>query len=907
MTNIELIQQLRQFIEDNNLVEPNTTLDELEERIGKLVDLSEIDSPIIQQTNHPHSVGIQAYVEKGASANFGLNLNIPDSITRDEFFSAIKAILESILSTEIPPNNVPRSGVAKFIGRELELEQLHTQLQQGMVSVWAVEGMGGVGKTELAIQYTKQYASVYKGGFCWLFAREFNIGTQIVGFAQAQLSLKIPGGLELTDQVSFCYRNWREGEVLLVLDDVVNYSRDVEPYLPPPAFSRFKILMTTRLKFGPPIQRISLNELSPEQSLELLTVLIGEDRVQQELDIAKKLCTWLEHLPLGIELVGRYLLGQTDLSLSTLLILLKDKAKKRELIKHYALKIDERRQPSTAKRGVEAAFDLSWDELDKNAQHLGMLLSLFAHVPISWSLVKYCGNFDGRRKFSFEEVEGDRTELLALHLLQLSQPKEQIYRLHSLIREFFRSKLESSSTSNDLRQAFVRSTSFALARISGKRTPEEIIESNPEIGDIEWVLFHCGELFELHLETGEYDQAAEVLTGINYRLSLSGDYQIIVERCQMLEGKITEPLWERSRLNYLGLAFERMGNYSSAIDCHEKMFASANECKSTKSMVAAKRNLGNCYYELKQIDNAIQCYQFANKLDEQQGDSKSFLCWGVCNHEQGKIKEAIQQYKKARRRAINEKDILRLGESLLNLCDSYRALNKLNIAIKYGKKAEEVLNKSQDLYGLGLNFHHLAAIFLDLEEYPQAIEYATQGINLGLKTKDSKLLNKTYSILACTYLFMGNNYLPKSQDNAKLATQYNYPANNYYVYLLLGLIAIQQGLQEQHNAGAEKAFAEALSQASNLLIYNQQDYEALYTKCLSLCGLSLCKNQDYIKDAISSYKQVFAVNRELPYYSHYERLFNILLRSDTKGDLIEISANIKSSHKINSKLKRLSS
>jgi hypothetical protein len=331
------------------------------------------------------------------------------------------------------------------------MERLHTQLQQGnLVSISAVEGMGGVGKTELAIQYTQQYVSSYEGGICWLFAREFNVGPQVVNFAQAQLNLKIPEGLELPDQVAFCWRNWSEGDVLLVLDDVVNYSRDVEPYLPPPAFSRFKVLMTTRLKFGPPIQSLSLDVLSSEQSLELLTVLIGEERVQRELDIAKTLCQWLENLPLGIELVGRYLLKRTDLSLSTLLFRLQKKAEKRQAIQHDALQRDEATGTSTARRGAEAAFELSWEELDGNTQHLGKLLSLFAPAPIPWHLAesveqKYCENSEEGKEFDVEEIEKARTKLLDFHLLQLSQQQEQIYRIHSLIREFFRSKLEGEA------------------------------------------------------------------------------------------------------------------------------------------------------------------------------------------------------------------------------------------------------------------------------------------------------------------------------------------------------------------------------------------------------------------------------------------------------------------------------
>ncbi len=407
-----------------------------------LVERLKSDDRLIQ-FNTGNALAFQTLVEDGGIANVGVHLHGFDEEKLEKVLEAFKKSLQPV---EVP-NNVPRSGVAKFIGREPELERLHAQLQQGnFVSISAVEGMGGVGKTELATQYTQKHASSYEGGICWLFARESNIGTQIVGFAKSQLNLKIPEGLELPNQVAFCWQNWRIGDILLILDDVVNYPHDVEPYLPPVAFTRFKVVMTTRQKFGPPIQSLPLGVLSPKQSLELLTVLIGENRVQQELEIAISLCNWLEDLPLGIELVGRYLQQRTDISLSTLLSRLHDKSRQRQAIKHAALNINEVNRTATGKKGAEAAFDLSWDELDDLSKHLGKLLSLFAAAPIPWYLAesverKYLEDLDDQ-EFDVEVMEEARTKLIKLHLIQLSQQSEQIYRLHSLIREFFRSKLD---------------------------------------------------------------------------------------------------------------------------------------------------------------------------------------------------------------------------------------------------------------------------------------------------------------------------------------------------------------------------------------------------------------------------------------------------------------------------------
>jgi hypothetical protein len=73
--------------------------------------------------------------------------------------------------------------------------------------------------------------------------------------------------------------------------------------------------MTTRSHFGSPVQEVQLDVLSEAEALELLRVLVQDDRVDQEIDRAKQLCKWLGYLPLGVELVGRYLAEDEDLSL----------------------------------------------------------------------------------------------------------------------------------------------------------------------------------------------------------------------------------------------------------------------------------------------------------------------------------------------------------------------------------------------------------------------------------------------------------------------------------------------------------------------------------------------------------------------------------------------------------------
>ncbi len=99
------------------------------------------------------------------SFDFGCNAinlkSIPESQTpqikiRDVSKSLIDSNLINTKSKKTSiPQNIFSSNTDNFVGRERELEHLHQQLQRNHeVVITAVEGMGGVGKTELAIQYS---------------------------------------------------------------------------------------------------------------------------------------------------------------------------------------------------------------------------------------------------------------------------------------------------------------------------------------------------------------------------------------------------------------------------------------------------------------------------------------------------------------------------------------------------------------------------------------------------------------------------------------------------------------------------------------------------------------------------------------------------------------------------------
>ncbi|MGI2909587.1 tetratricopeptide repeat protein, partial [Tolypothrix sp. VBCCA 56010] len=494
--------------------------------------------------------------------------------------------------------NIPKSSTDKFVGRARELERLHQQLQRNNeVVIAAVEGMGGVGKTELAIQYSLLHLQLhnYPGGICWLRAREEDMGVQIVQFARTDLSLQPPDDLELPERVRWCWQHWQQGDTLLVLDDVKNY-KDIKPYLPPQP-SQFKVLITTRLKLDL-AGSLFLSALQESDALLLLSQLIGEEKINQELAQAQELCQRLGYLPLALQLVGRYV-KKRKISLAEMLRRLESKG-----LGHPSLIVNENDPTWTldVKRGVAAAFELSWLELNEAAQQLGCLLSLFALAPIPWSLVE-----SAAKEQDSEALEDTRVELENLHLLV----GEDSYQLHQLIREFLRDK------QNNLPVADEQKYNYCAAMVE---VAQEIPET-PILQDITRLT-----PFIPHL--------AEVATVYQNWLS---DEDLIVP------------------FDGLGNFYKGQGAYAQALPWEEQCLLVAKERLGEEHphVASSYNNLALLYYSQGRYSEAEPLYQKALQLtqrllgEEHPHVASSYNNLALLYYSQGRYSEAEPLYQKA--------------------------------------------------------------------------------------------------------------------------------------------------------------------------------------------------------------------------------------------------------------------
>jgi tetratricopeptide (TPR) repeat protein len=276
-----------------------------------------------------------------------------------------------------PGSRVLLARNANFTGREEALRTLaHTLLhdpnspspQAGKGSgvgvalvTQAVQGMGGVGKTQLAVEFAHRYGRFFHGVH-WINAAEPETIEAEVAACGRAMGLQ-PWPETLPDQVGATLAAWqRGGPRLLILDNLEDVAT-ARAWLGRLSGGPLRVLLTARLADWPGdlgLAALRLETFSPPESRALLE---KTSEVSETSEVWDALAYRLGHLPLALDLAGRYL-----------------KRHPRKRVADYVEELDEvlahrsmRRwradlgNPTGHDLDLMATFALSWEEVDDPA------------------------------------------------------------------------------------------------------------------------------------------------------------------------------------------------------------------------------------------------------------------------------------------------------------------------------------------------------------------------------------------------------------------------------------------------------------------------------------------------------------------------------------------------------------
>ncbi|MFI6056067.1 AfsR/SARP family transcriptional regulator [Streptomyces violascens] len=298
----------------------------------------------------------------------------------------------------------------------------------------AIDGMGGSGKTSLAVHAAHKVAAEFPDGQLHIDLRGFTPGETPVppGAALDGLlrALGTPGD-HIPDDAAGRSALWRSTlagrRVLLLLDNAADAAQ-VLPLLPASPGCLVLVTSRERLVDLDGAEWISVGPMLPEDGTLLLEEVLGRARVAAEPQAAEELVRLCGRLPLALRIVAARLRNRPRWTVGYLADRLRDET-------HRLAEL------SAGERSVAATLQLSYQAMDEEHRAAFRILGLHPGADVDAYAAAALLDTDTR------SAEAVLERLLDVHLLQ--QPDIGLYRFHDLVRTFAQDQSRPATEGDD--------------------------------------------------------------------------------------------------------------------------------------------------------------------------------------------------------------------------------------------------------------------------------------------------------------------------------------------------------------------------------------------------------------------------------------------------------------------------
>jgi tetratricopeptide (TPR) repeat protein len=544
------------------------------------------------------------------------------------------------------PAQLP-ADVPDFTGRQESLDRLSRLTAQDgsrMAVLTAIHGMAGVGKTALAVHWAHRVAPEFPDGQLYVDLRGYSedaamTPSEALGRFLRALGVADPRIPDDEDERAALYRSVLSGRrVLIVLDNAAS-SQQVRPLLPG---SRTCLTLVTSRSQLPALvaatgaATLALDVLDSTESFELITNVLGVDRVTVEPAAAVELAHRCAHLPLALRIAAAHVAMGTYGSIAELC---EELAQGDRLA---ALTFDD--DPQLA---VRAAFELSYRNLDEPVRRAFRRLGLIEGPDfIPPMLAAVCG-------VSPTEARRLTRTLSQAHLIE-PKPYGRFW-LHDLLGEYARGRVREEESAEACDAAVRELVIWYL------RSAEE----------------HSSRLFPYRPRRSQ--QEGKAVPADDYACALAWFEAertgIVAAARQAVRLRLGAPVWE---LADAAFDFLRLRRYSlDNVAVQQLALAAARESGEERAQAYALRHLTVIHHELGFYDTAMRCARSAIQACRVAGQDSTHA---LHMHRQlGYIHEATGEYAKA---LECFREDLRLSRQLHDQVGAAIALHAIGVAYR---------------------------------------------------------------------------------------------------------------------------------------------------------------------------------------------------------------------------------
>ncbi len=598
-----------------------------------------------------------------------------------------------------------------FTGREKELDELMRAHEQDGVTISGLQGLGGVGKTTLALKLAHRLTPRYPDAQFYLDLKGLSKPPLPVADAMAyvirayQPTAKLPEG---EAELGAMYRSVLHDERALLLLDNAADRNQVEPLIPPESCV---MLFTSRKRFTlPGTSPKNLNALPAEDARKLLLKIAP--RINEQADTLAQLC---DYLPLGLRLAASALAERIDLSVAA-----------------YMLRLTDTQQRLKVLDAVEASLNLSYELLSPEMQERWRVLVVFPDA------------FDSAAAAAVWEIEKDAaqdslSELFKYSLLKWDDIRSR-YRLHDLVRLFANARLSESERDTGQRRHASHYLSVSRETSELYRQGDEELKRGIVLFDLEWPNIKAGQAWA-EKYASEDDEAASLCS--NYSNAGASVFDIRLyprERIPRLESALASARRLKDRdvegihLGSLGNAYWRLGEVRRAIELYDEQLAIAREVRNRNNEGHALESLGWAYTQLDDTKSALEFFEQAVTINHEKGDRRTegniLLGLGNIYLGLGKKERALESYEQALSIAREFGDRRNESNALGSIGAAYAALEDSEHSIKFYEQALAIACEIGSRRGESNLRWNLSLLLGKLRKRDEAIAHAEAALKI---------------------------------------------------------------------------------------------------------------------------------------------------------------------------------